>query len=134
PLLSQLPLMLVNRRYYGAHHNFLGFRFSDIPQMYAHYFQTGSQIGTAAAMTLAAAVALTVLWRSVPNETASEQTERVAEGVLLGAFVLLPFVAYVFGKATHVGITSRYTLASVLGMALGLGYSLANASRKVVLL
>ena len=134
PIVSQLRLMLANREYYGAHHNFLGFRFSDIPQMYGDYLQTGSQIGTAAAITLAAAVGLTALWRNGPHQVAPQAAERVVEAVLLGTFVLLPFVAYVFGKAAHTGVTSRYALATVLGMTLSLGYLLANASRRAVLL
>jgi len=53
--------------------------------------------------------------------------------MLLFVLAGLPFAAFVFSKATHSGMTSRYVLATVLGIVLGLGYYGAKADNRAIL-
>ena len=132
PLLFVWKLLLLNKSYYGAHHVFAGFSFSDIPQMYGEYFQSNSQFGTAIALAALAGVAVTLLWRPTESNPEAAEISDLSEAALLLSLIGLPFFAYAFSLATHTGITARYALATVLGIALGFGFVLRRGSPRAI--
>lgn len=130
-LLPSWSILLLNRAYYGANHWTQKFSFMDVSHVYGEFFALTIPIGTAAAATLVLALLTTRKWRTGQQGIDGDE---VQETVLVLGLVALPFVGYVFAKATHGGMLARYVLPAIVGLALALGMVLAAVSRRAVFL
>jgi hypothetical protein len=134
PLALFWNLLRLNKAYYGAHHYYGHFALSSIPGMYAEFFGVNSYFGGAIGLTALAAIAAAAAKAGKEGGAPFWMRIDMSEAVLLFSFAALPFFAFVFTKATHSGMTSRYVLSTVLGLLLALEFCLARASKRAVLI
>jgi len=133
PLLVFWPLLMTNKAYYGTHF-WARMKLFEIPGMYGQFFETDSKIGAGiGAVILAGILARMVLQQREVNENTEEQSQNLAEGALLFVLALLPLLAYfLIVQVAHSGLTARYVLPAVVGMAAGFGYLLEGARSRVI--
>jgi hypothetical protein len=132
PLLLQWKLLAANRSFYGPHF-WAHFSFHDLPKAYADFFAAHSPIGGGIAALCVVAIVGAYLWPT--GDVAEEQpSSSAADTVLLLSLVLLPLIAYLLVTvALRSGLTPRYVLATVLGIALAAGFALSRSLRAIVL-
>jgi len=145
PALIFWKLIAINKAYYGGPRFWARFQFSYIPEAYGEYLLSKSHLG--AAIAAAAIVSVVAPWsaafgsgtlRPRNGEDGSRKTDETSsalvEAIMLGTFVALPFLALVFAKVTHSGLTPRYVLPTILGITLAFGAALSRAGKRLVLL
>ena len=133
PLLLSWGLLRALRVYYGEHF-WARFQFSFIPRVYGELLGTTSQIGAGIGATALAGI-LGAAWLQWSARAADPDAQKkVREAVVLFSFSALPFVGYVFASVTHSGMTARYVLPSVIGLALAFGYIISQAKHGATLL
>lgn len=125
-------LLQLNKAYYGAHHYYGHFSFSSIPGMYAELLGVTTYFGGAIGLTVLAAISGDLLLRRREKSDESGGKTEASEAVLLIGFTALPFFAFLFTKATHSAMTSRYILPTVLGLVLGTAFCMRNAAPKAL--
>jgi hypothetical protein len=126
-------LLQLNKAYYGAHHYYGHYSFSSIPGMYAELLGVTTYFGGAIGLAVLAAIGSELLLKRREKSEESGAKNEASEGVLLIGFTALPFFAFLFTKATHSAMTSRYILATVLGLVFGAGFSMRNSARKALI-
>ena len=132
PLLLQWNLLSANRAYYGPHF-WAHFGFTNLPKTYGEFLGLQAPFGGGVATWAVLAIATAYLWsrQGTPGQT----PEDAAGGMLLLGFVLLPFFAYALVVLVmKSGLTPRYVLPTVLGMALTVGFVLSRARWKAIAL
>jgi hypothetical protein len=135
-----LPLVIfwkfpaVMKTYYGANY-YLHTQFSELPTMYGGFFMTDRNFGAGiAAAAIVAVFASRLRWQGVDGDNAEERVSDVAEKVLLVAMTALPLLGYLLiVRGAHTGITGRYVLSAVVGVASAFGYSLSRVSRRALM-
>jgi hypothetical protein len=130
PILLCWNLITLNKSYFGPHH-WAQFQFTFIPRTYGDFFQANSSsLGAAiGAVALAGAIGV-VLWPRSPKGELEDREPHIAalaQGTLLFALTALPFGGYLFTVVTHSGMTSRYILATAVGIATASGFMLSRA-------
>lgn len=132
PLAVFWKLLQATKDYYGAHHYYAHFPFSAIPAVYTEFFGVNSLIGGAAGFAALVAVCVAMAKRR-QQDGEFWKSHEAAEAILVMAFTALPFVAFVFAKVTHSGMTPRYILATVFGLLLAFGYFAVQGSKQAVM-
>jgi hypothetical protein len=134
PLLVFWNLLVTDKAYYGAHY-WNRFAFSFIPWAYGDFFQTNREFGAGlAAVALAGSLGVALGGRFANQAQLEEKSGDPAEATLLFGLVALPFIAYLVTSVMHSGLTPRYILSTVLGIALAFGYVLSRARAGGVIL
>ena len=133
PLAVFWPLLLAQKRYYGAH-------FWAAPTLR----HTGSTYGwlfhiSSYHWNLAIAVVVVLFLLGAPTAQAIRHLRAALmadryfhEHVLVWALLGLPFVGYAATKLAHGGLDHKYVLESVLAVPLGAGYILPRLNRKIM--
>jgi hypothetical protein len=132
PLIVFWPLLWNIRTIYGEADYWRPI-FSALPGFYGSYFFCDGASGVALAAVAVAAIVWSHLW---PRTEASGHTNGndadLAEGTLLLSLIALPVIAFVLVRVMHGGIMSRYVLATIIGVVLGVACALSIARPRAI--
>lgn len=131
PLALFWPLLAAIKSYYGAH-NWMRLHSSAPYEVYGALLGTRGRVGV-----IIAAVVLAVLFTEFLRKTENgeaeqgEKARQLALVVVLGGFVLLPFLGSGVAHLAKSGLIPRYVLCTLLGIAAGLAFLLRRAGSKL---
>jgi len=135
PLIPALPLLWSVRSALGPH-IFSRPVLAVVRGYYGEFFLLQDYVlGMALAVVAAAATAWFRLWgqQNDSPHLANEQRD-VPEGVLVLSLIALPYIAFVLARVTHGVLIPRYVMATIIGVAVGLGCGLSIAGRKATVI
>jgi hypothetical protein len=120
PLAICWPLLSILKSSFGSHF-WAQPALSHIPAYYDELLLLGDGVGASTAAVVGFGLIL-MLARSAraPREPGCKVS--ADEYAMALMFLLLPIVGYVAAKIMHGGFTSRYTIASIVGMSAGVAY------------
>jgi hypothetical protein len=135
PVVVFWPLLMTYRKFYGPN-MFARPSFSAVRGYYGTFFLLADNaLGIAVAIVAFAAISWRYLWPHEPDtKQAGEPDRDTVDGGLLLGLIALPVVAFLLISLIHGILLSRYVLAAVIGLVLGITTVASIAGRKAVLL
>jgi hypothetical protein len=133
PLLVSLPYLLKSKTFYGPHY-FARPELARVKDYYGGFFYIQRELG----MALLVVSLISIVW-ALPrrNDRPGEEQDAalpLVEGALLLGLNLLPLIIYVMARITHGGLGDRYTLATAIGLILGMAWVLARLPGRAIAL
>lgn len=134
PLFVSLQLLLRSKAFYGAHF-FAPPVFSRVKEYYGSYFSVDRELGIALLVVSVTAIAWSYFGSRTGAQDSSVSGESgAAVGTLLLGVNLLPMITYVLVRMLHGGMLDRYTLATTIGVILGIACVLSILPVRAVVL
>lgn len=131
PLIAFWPLLSAIKAYYGPH-IFSRPAFSALSGYYGSFFLLpDSAVGVPLAVVAITATVWSRLWpRGVTPLRNDDHDADAAEGTLLLSLIALPYIVFVLVGLVHGALLSRYLLATIFGVVVGMACALSIAGRK----
>ena len=133
PLVGFWFLLSAYRAYYGSHLVFSRPGLSDLMNIYGSFFLIDNAFVVALSVVTITAIAWLCMLGGDSCQLNAED-ENIAEGLLLLTLIALPVFAFVLVRLADAILTSRYVLATTIGLILGIGCLLSMLRPKGVAL